>query len=76
MDIFKELEDTLVSVEYETLNSGDALAKLMQAIREKKKFRIQVNGVGGKWVNMNIHTQKNGNLWNHITIHNRNGTRK
>lgn len=68
MDVFKELMQIFADTEGEVYENRRALENLLTAMHDKRKFRIQVNGIGGKVVNWNIQTQKNGRSWEHISI--------
>ena len=58
-------------VKKKVLLDAVVMQTLIDAMAEKKKFKIQINGIGGDWTNTNVQTKIKGINWIHLTIDNR-----
>ena len=76
MDVIQTVEALFDTAFAEIIGDNEAVEKLVDAIANKKKFKIQINGIGGDWENINIQTQVLKNRWIHNNIHNRRNPRE
>ena len=76
IDYVENLVTLFKSVEKSVIFDENALTQLINALIDKRKFKVYINGIGGNWVNVRIEVKTGKDNWKHLIIHNRMESRK